>query len=64
MFRNNRFRFRIPSEYRHYLVIVERSLIPITIVQIVRTILFPTILDMFLLAIFIGLYSLLYLDLI
>ncbi|MBU5593606.1 hypothetical protein KQI76_00335 [Amphibacillus sp. MSJ-3] len=61
MFRNNR--FRIPPEFREYLVIIERSLIPICIVQIVRTVLFPSTLDMFLLAMFVGVYSLLYLDL-
>lgn len=62
MFRNNR--FRISPQMREYLIIVERSLIPITIVQIVRTILFPTMLDLFLLGIFIAIYFLLYLEII
>lgn len=60
MFRNNR--FRIPPEFRQYLVVVERSLVPITIVQIVRTILFPTLLDLIILGIFIVAYILLYMD--
>ena len=60
MFRNGR--FRIPPEFREYFVIVERSLVPITAVQIVRTILFPTLLDIIILGIFIAAYFLLYLD--
>ncbi|BAM47128.1 MAG: hypothetical protein GX972_04675 [Amphibacillus sp.] len=62
MFRNRR--FRIPPEYREYLIIIEKSLVPITIVQIVRAILFPSLLDIVLLGIFIGVYMLIYLDLI
>lgn len=62
MFRNRR--FRIPPQYREYLVLIERSLVPISIVQMARTILFPSLLDIILLTIFIGAYALLYLDLV
>ncbi|MFD2926118.1 hypothetical protein [Halobacillus naozhouensis] len=50
------YRYRLPPWCRHWLLIIERAILPIMIYQLFRTIFWPTTLDVFLTGIFIGLY--------
>ncbi|MFD1018928.1 hypothetical protein [Thalassobacillus hwangdonensis] len=50
------YRYRLPPWCRQWLYIIEKALIPLCIFQVIRTLLFPTTLDVLLLGIFIGLW--------
>lgn len=47
-------RYRFPSWLRTCICIIERALLPIIVFQTVRTILFPTSLDVFILGVLVG----------
>ncbi|WP_067837458.1 hypothetical protein [Amphibacillus sediminis] len=55
------YRYRLPPWCQKWLIIIERCLIPIIVVQVIRTLLFPTTLDVFLTGLFIGIYVAFYL---
>ncbi len=57
-------RYRYPSWARKCIFILERALLPIIIFQTVRTILFTTSLDVFILGILVGILIVFHLDII
>ncbi|WP_182200436.1 hypothetical protein [Paraliobacillus salinarum] len=56
------YRYRLPPWCRTWLIIIERCLLPVLIVQCLRTLFFPTTLDVFLLGLFTGIYVAFYLE--
>ncbi|MCA0982585.1 hypothetical protein LCL89_00830 [Halobacillus yeomjeoni] len=50
------YRYRLPPWCRHWLYVIEKSLLPILIFQTLRTIILPTTLDIFILGFVIGLF--------
>ncbi|MBM7554609.1 hypothetical protein [Thalassobacillus pellis] len=48
------YRYRLPPWCRQWLYILEKATIPLMIFQLIRTLFFPTTLDVFLLGIFVG----------
>ncbi|MFG6116420.1 hypothetical protein SAMN05421743_105172 [Thalassobacillus cyri] len=50
------YRYRLPPWCRRWLYIIEKAMLPLMIFQLLRTLLFPTTLDVFLLGIFIGIF--------
>ncbi|SDI92337.1 hypothetical protein [Salimicrobium halophilum] len=50
------YRYRLPPWCRHGLFKLEKALLPITIYQIIRTLIVPTTLDVFLTGVFVCLY--------
>ncbi len=50
------YRYKLPPWCRHWLFIIEKCTLPILIFQIIRTLLFPTTFDVFLLGILVGLF--------
>ncbi|WP_112181509.1 hypothetical protein [Paraliobacillus zengyii] len=50
------YRFRLPPWCQQWLLIIERCMMPILIVQCVRTLFFPTTFDVLLLGVFMGIY--------
>lgn len=56
------YRFRLPPFARYCLTVIEAALLPIVVYQVIRTLFFPTTLDVFLLGIFIGLFIAFYLE--
>lgn len=57
------YRYRFPPWLRKIVFIVEKAIIPILIFQLIRTLLFPSTLDLFILAMLICLFIAFYLDL-
>ncbi|KGX89022.1 hypothetical protein [Pontibacillus litoralis] len=55
------YRYKLPPWCRQWLIIIERCTLPILIFQLIRTLLFPTTFDVFLLGICLGLYVAFYL---
>ncbi|CQR48028.1 MULTISPECIES: hypothetical protein [unclassified Paraliobacillus] len=56
------YRYRLPPWCRTWLIIIERCMLPVLIVQCLRTLFFPTTLDVFLLGLFTGIYVAFYLE--
>jgi len=56
------YRYRLPPWARQCLIIIERVTLPIMIFQLIRTLFFPTTLDVLLLGILIGLFVAFYLE--
>ncbi|WP_181349737.1 hypothetical protein [Thalassobacillus sp. CUG 92003] len=50
------YRYRLPPWCRHWLFILEKCSLPLAVFQLIRTLIFPTSLDVFLLGILIGIY--------
>ncbi|MCP3025530.1 hypothetical protein [Halobacillus sp. A5] len=50
------YRYRLPPWCRHWLYVLEKATVPICIYQLIRTLIFPTTIDVFLLGLCIGLY--------
>jgi len=55
-------RYRLPPWAIRFIFLLEKSLIPILIFQSIRTLIFMTTLDVFLLILLIGLFIAFYLD--
>nr|WP_091500361.1 hypothetical protein [Amphibacillus marinus] len=55
------YRYRLPPWCRQWLLIIERCLFPICVFQLIRTIFFPTTIDVLFLGILIGIYVSFYL---
>ena len=56
------YRYRLPPWARHCIIVIERATLPIMIFQLIRTLFFPTTLDVFLLGLVVGLFTAFYLD--
>ncbi|TFJ93979.1 hypothetical protein [Lentibacillus salicampi] len=56
------YRYRLPPWARNCIIIIEKVTMPILIFQLVRTLLFPTSLDVFLLGALTGLFIAFYLE--
>lgn len=56
------YRYRLPPWARHCIIVIEKVTLPILVFQILRTLFFPTTLDVFLLGLLVGLYVAFYLD--
>lgn len=50
------YRYRLPPWMRNCLIVLEKSMTPLLIYQLLRTIILPTTLDVFLLALFVIIY--------
>lgn len=50
------YRYRLPPWARKWIIIIERCTLPLLIFQLIRTLLFPTTLDVIILAIFVLLF--------
>ncbi|RPF55465.1 hypothetical protein [Aquisalibacillus elongatus] len=56
------YRYRLPPWARHFIFVIEKCTLPIMIFQLIRTLLFPTTLDVFLAGVLVGLYIAFYLE--
>lgn len=56
------YRYRLPPWARQCLFVIEAAMAPLVVYQLLRTLLFPTTLDVFLLGIFIIIYIAFYLE--
>ncbi|WP_077327242.1 hypothetical protein [Virgibacillus siamensis] len=56
------YRYKLPSWCRKCIIVCERVTLPLLIFQLIRTLLFPTSLDVFLLGIFVGIFIAFYLE--
>ncbi|MFD1039533.1 hypothetical protein ACFQ3N_14175 [Virgibacillus byunsanensis] len=56
------YRYRLPPWARNCIIVVERVTLPILIFQLIRTLLFPSSLDVFLLGILVGIFIAFYLE--
>lgn len=56
------YRYRLPPWARKCIFFVEKATLPILIFQLIRTLIFPTKLDIFLLGILVGLLIAFYLE--
>lgn len=56
------YRYRLPPWARHCIIVIERVTLPILIFQLLRTLFFPTTLDVFLLGLIVGLFVAFYLE--
>ncbi|MBO8155923.1 MAG: hypothetical protein H0Z32_05640 [Bacillaceae bacterium] len=56
------YRYKLPPWLRHIIIVIETCTLPIMIFQLIRTLLFPTTLDVFLAGILVGLFFAFYLD--
>jgi len=56
------YRYRLPPWARQCLIVIERVTLPIMIFQLIRTLFFPTTLDVLLLGMLIGLFVAFYLE--
>ncbi|MEC5422034.1 hypothetical protein QGM71_00825 [Virgibacillus sp. C22-A2] len=50
------YRYRLPPWARNCIIVVEKVTLPILIFQLIRTLFFPTSLDVFLLGLLVGLF--------
>jgi len=55
-------RYRLPNWARHCVFVIEKATLPILIFQLIRTLLFPSTLDIFILGILIGIFIVFYLE--
>lgn len=56
------YRYRLPPWARKCIIVIEKVTLPILIFQLIRTLLFPTSLDVFLLGVLTGLFIAFYLE--
>jgi len=56
------YRYRLPPWARHCIIVIERSTLPILVYQLLRTLFFPTTLDVFLLGLIVGIFIAFYLE--
>ncbi|WP_373892973.1 hypothetical protein ACUL41_07860 [Virgibacillus natechei] len=56
------YRYKLPPWARRSIIIIERVTLPILIFQLIRTLFFPTTLDVFLLGLLVGLFIAFYLE--
>ncbi|GAB3050155.1 hypothetical protein [Virgibacillus ainsalahensis] len=56
------YRYRLPSWARHCIIVIEKVTLPILIFQLIRTLFFPSTLDVFLLGLLVGLFIAFYLE--
>ncbi|HLS10165.1 hypothetical protein [Lentibacillus sp.] len=56
------YRYRLPPWARKCIIVIEKVTLPILIFQLIRTLLFPTSLDVFLLGALVGLFIAFYLE--
>lgn len=56
------YRYRLPPWLRHCIVVLENVTLPILIFQLLRTLFFPSSLDVLLLGILVGLFIAFYLE--
>ena len=56
------YRYRLPPWMRQCIIVIEKVTLPILIFQVIRTIFFPTTLDVLLLGMLIGIFIAFYLD--
>lgn len=56
------YRYRLPPWLRKIIFIVEKALIPVLIFQLLRTLFFPSTLDLFILSLLICLFIVFYLE--
>ncbi|HLR74965.1 MAG TPA: hypothetical protein VK077_06795 [Virgibacillus sp.] len=56
------YRYKLPPWARHCIIVIEKAVLPILIFQALRTLFFPTTLDVFLLVLIIGLFIAFYLE--
>jgi len=56
------YRYRLPPWLRKVIFIVEKAIIPILIFQLLRTLFFPSTLDLFILSLLICLFIVFYLE--
>ncbi|MRG88213.1 hypothetical protein [Salinibacillus xinjiangensis] len=56
------YRYKLPPWLRHWIFVIERCTVPLMVYQIIRTLLIPTTLDVFLTGIFVGIFFAFYLD--
>ncbi|HLR52822.1 MAG TPA: hypothetical protein VK072_08125 [Candidatus Avamphibacillus sp.] len=50
------YRYRLPPWARKCIIVIEKVTLPIMIFQLIRTLFFPTTLDVFLLGLLVGLF--------
>ncbi|QAS54033.1 hypothetical protein [Halobacillus litoralis] len=50
------YRYRLPPWCRNWLYVIEKSMLPIVIFQAIRTLIFPTTFDIFLLGLVLGIF--------
>ncbi|MGP4108414.1 hypothetical protein [Virgibacillus sp. L01] len=56
------YRYRLPPWARNCIIVIERVTLPILIFQLIRTMLFPTSFDVFLLGVLVGIFIAFYLE--
>ncbi|RYG74832.1 hypothetical protein EU245_01215 [Lentibacillus lipolyticus] len=56
------YRYRLPPWARNCIIVIEKVTLPICVFQLIRTLLFPTSLDVFLLGALVGLFIAFYLE--
>ncbi|MBP1947683.1 hypothetical protein SAMN05216232_1683 [Virgibacillus subterraneus] len=56
------YRYKLPPWARNSIIVIERVTLPILIFQLIRTMLFPTSFDVFLLGILVGIFIAFYLE--
>ncbi|GGN58119.1 hypothetical protein [Oceanobacillus indicireducens] len=56
------YRYRLPPWARQCLFVIEKAMAPLLVYQLLRTIILPTTLDVFLLGVFVFLYIAFYLE--
>ncbi|MCP8617020.1 hypothetical protein [Salirhabdus salicampi] len=56
------YRYKLPSWLRNFIFVMERCTLPIMIYQLGRTLLFPSSLDVFLTALWVGLFLAFYFE--
>jgi len=56
------YRYRLPPWARHCIIVIEKVTLPILIFQLLRTLFFPTTLDVFLLGLLVFLFIAFYLE--
>ncbi|MFC2948492.1 hypothetical protein [Virgibacillus sediminis] len=56
------YRYRLPPWARHCIEVIEKVTLPILVFQLIRTLFFPSTLDVFLLGLLVGLFIAFYLE--
>ncbi|WP_026569791.1 MULTISPECIES: hypothetical protein [Sediminibacillus] len=56
------YRYKLPPWCRYWLIVLEKATLPIMIFQLIRTLFFPTTMDVFLLGLFVGVFVAFYLE--
>ncbi|TQS76112.1 hypothetical protein DX933_02700 [Ornithinibacillus gellani] len=56
------YRYRLPPWVRNCICVIEQAMLPILVFQLLRTLFFPTTLDVFLLGLVVGIFVAFYLE--